>query len=571
MSIEKIRVFLEKSGCAVIVSIIIALVFVFSLINLNCGSKSNVSAQGQALIATIGSYQITEPEVDEKYQQIKQMFARWQEGSNPIQETEIRAHVLTSLIDQGLTRLVAEQHGVKFTDDQIIGEVEQELAKSINQFKVQLTLEGKLKPNSTQKDFEEFFKKQTGKDISTFKKDQIELVKKEIKKPAAKASIEAKLAKEALVKKLAAKIPVEETAVKQSYNTLILKEILFSSSAKVNETAKSRAEKTLQEIKSGLSFEDAMKKYGGTTAIEKTAPYPITYIQSKKDTLGPLISLKPGEVSPPIASGPNYALYKLVKVENNLPKDFDQKKAEYFKKYIDTMAAEKIQEDLKRVKEEHLVKWNSPGYEVLYDYIQTMLHPGQIAQKAEELNKKFEELAKKAELAQSSSVGSKTAVLTRYSIIENLWMRSNPDQRKKLITQKISAINTLLTKEKVESVELRLDLTKLYLDQKDPGASIELVLAAEYNNSFGPAGQMIHQRIADLLNKLEAAKLINQIDIKKVKDSQARWEKEKVDFEAYQEEQRKKEEAEKKKVEQEQKKGAQAKPSKEPSVSPAKK
>lgn len=547
MSIEKLRVFLEKSGCAVIVSVIIALVFVFSMINLNCGSKNNVSAQGQALVATIGSYQITEPEVEEKYQQIKQMFSKWQEGSSPIQETEIRAHVLTSLIDQGLTRLVAEQQGVKFTDDQIIHEVEQELAKSIEQFKVQLTLEGKLKPNSTQKEFEEFFKKQTGKDIVTFKKDQIELLKKEIKKPAAKASIEAKLAKDALVKKLAAKIPVDEAVVKQSYNTLVLKEILFSSAQKEKESAKARAEKVMQEIKSGLSFEEAMKKYGGTTAIEKTAPYPMNYIQSRKDTLGPLLGLKPGEVSAPIASGPNYALYKLVKVENSLPKDFDQKKAEYFKKYIENMATEKVQDDVKRAKEEHFVKWNSPGYQVLYDYIQTMLHPGQIAQKPEELNKKFEALAKKAEEAQSSPVGSKTAALTRYAIVENLWMRSNPDQRKKLINQKIDAINTLLNKEKVENVELRLELTQLYLDEKDPGAGIALVLAAEYNNSFGPSGQFINQRISDLLGKLESAKVISQQDIKKVKDSQAGWQKEKVEFEAYQEEQRKKAEEEKKK------------------------
>jgi hypothetical protein len=579
LSIEKVRIFLEKSGCAIFVSIAIVLVLVLGMARMSC-QKTPVHAGLEAsLIADIKGFPITSTQLESTLQKVLQQNSQFG-PAGPMQEFQERNKLLASAISQGLILHLAKEKKISFDDEQILGTINQQFNQQLAQMKEQAVAQGLLKKGFTDKEFSALLKEKTNgqiTDIKAFQKKEEDNLKAKLKDPLTRTEIEATLAPSALIDKLSKQIKVTESEVRESYRELTLKQIPFVESptdSTLTASPKQRAGEVLKDIKAGkISFEAAMDKYipgeshDGKKKSESSMPITIAQIKNNAE-LKPLLTMKENEISPVINLGATPMIFKVVKIGSALPKDFDKKKIAYENQYAKMQAEKQVSDELKALqKNKSLITWKSSVYQLAYEMSLSLSESNGDKQKAKDI---FQSSYDKLQKVKTTPNDSRAAAQFRYALVGQLWASAPEKEKAGFIEKRIEAINILLNQEKTESVELRLELVQMLLDKKDKGAGNELLHAAEANNTFDPMAQMANAKIESFYKNVKEAKLITPEQEKKIDIELARWKKDKAENDAYQEKQRKEMEAEMKKQQEEDKKKKKNSSSKAVKPEPAK-
>src|ERR1019366_3635079 len=238
--------------------------------------------------------------------------------------------------------------GVPLGDSEIRKAANEQFELGLTQARMKFMSQGKIKPTATDKEFSDAVKAASGKTPDDLRKEQASAMDGFLKDPVQRAQEQARLAISEVPKALAAKLKPTDAELKDSYRSLSVKQVLLSGTDVAGQIAKVQA-----DLKTGSSFEAMIDRYSkdkppvGKKLSEMDAP--ITGDQLAEDTYAPLRKLKAGDVSPVIVTPNGSVIYKVTKIKNDLPKDFEKNKETLRTQFADKLAKTQFGNDLKEL------------------------------------------------------------------------------------------------------------------------------------------------------------------------------------------------------------------------------
>jgi hypothetical protein len=574
VSISRFQEKFLSGGCAKFVVGLMAAAFVGSLLYMGAGGSNKNEGEETAgtIAATVGNVQVPASAISTAIENRLQQIQQQQPGQTipPLQLASIEAGAVSAVVDGSTAMYLARQSGADFSDENVIKVLSDMIDQQMTMQQMQYDMMP-AQPGQKKDTFEEFVKKQTGKTLKEFKEEQLNELREALKDPARKDLLMADAARGLLVQKYKEKAAPTDAELKDSYSTYEVKRILLKDDK--DKKAADIAATVLAEVKSGkTTFEQAIDRYSkdlpqpNKRLSETTLPLQGSMIQNVDD-YKELRGLKAGDVSPVVTTPEGAAIYKVVKVTPNLPKDFEKDKEKLRDQLAEQRAQAMVQKEMDAAAKGDLIKWNSPGYEALYELGRTYSDPELSAEgKRLEALRKVYEKAKKA--AADNVAGSREAALVAYVAFDSIYNDPKSD-KKKLAPERAEVLTAYL--ENNESPTVRLELVDLYMEQKDgDSASDQLLLVAQGNNDYEVEGQGNYSQISSKLSKLKSAGLVKPEVEAQIQKELSRWRQEKATYEkekAADEAEKKKQEAEMQKEVERQMKEEAAKRKEQPKTS----
>lgn len=563
MSIVKIRSMFEKKGCQYVTFGVMALVAVGLIYSGSCFGMfgpggAGVGPEGEnPVIVDVGG----EPVTYAVAQQIESMSRQSQPSNgDPRVEFNIKLGALEVAMQQAATVSIAKKKGLKVSTDSASRMFNADFDRQLEAERLQLVQEGKLKDGASQQEFLAAFKTKTGgKSPDELKKTGLASFLEALKDPAQAQDIErrvlAALVREAYEKEH----NPTEADLKKSYDAFNVKVLPFDDPKMSSEQKAEAAKKAVAEIKSGLSFDDAIKKYAKG---RPNAPMPFgrQYVETQEE-LKPLLDLKPGGLSDPIEAGGNVSVYQLVDIKSNLPADFEKNKARMMEAFKGQKAMQAQNKDIDNVLKGS-TQWKDPVYKLAYDVFIELREgfqagPQKMADNLMALAKELQD----AEPKTGAAIQIKS--FARFVAFEQAFASMKPEQQKEL--RKDRALNIEDVLQNTESVSLRLDAYDNYLAiPKYEEAGQALVDAATANVGTEPQNIFNNGEIERRIREAEKAAKVNKEYLEKAKQAVARWGRERLEAEA----QRKEDEKAKSSVDDELKKLEETPQKSDPGKSP---
>ena len=565
MSISKFREVMEHSGCRWVLAILFTLIAAAFVLPYSCGTGQGGPQGNQpgsdSAIAMVGDYPVTEKSVwdmaDQSLSQAMQQFS----GQLP---PGIMATFVGSAIEQqinaGVLLKLAAEKGVKLDDEAVLNATDVAIAEEVANRKQQLIAGGKMKADVTDAVFESIHEKEYGMKTPAFRDQVLKQYTDALKNPDQRNQLLVQAANTLVMEKLMEEVPASDERVKSFYDLYLCKRVFLKQDAHPGEDLLKKAEAIKAEIAGGLKFADAMNKYtddppgpgkkkqdnefqlDGKTAVLNEAYTPIT-------------KLKPGEVGGPYSLGDQgVSLVVFNTKTNSAPADFEKEKAKYTREFKRDNAAGLLQEGLKKLKSGDLVKWLSPAYRAMYDYI--TFEQSEEGRKLEPKAKlgKYEELLKRIAEASTDPLGGRISPLATYAVFSAIWTQSTEAEKAAMSDRRVEVLNGVLAQ--MESSELRLELADMLATKKDGAAVTENLkyAASSIASDFGATGQKIFTDIQSRLLKFKAASVLTADQEKEIRTILNEWTTNKKQADKYEAEQKAKDEADRKKFEAEQKK-----------------
>lgn len=484
------------------------------------------------------------------------------DGIDPQFELTLYSQVMNQLVDTAAYEQLAKQNGVDLSDANLLKAFETDFQSRMEQARESAAMSGQLKPGYTEKDWLDFVKTQTGgKTLDELKNSQLEDLKKRLADASTHQSVVITLAPAALRAALAPKFQPTDDQLKQSYSTVTYKRILFKNDLP-GKSAEERANTVLAELKSGLKFETAIDRYTNDLPLGGTKVSEPTNSATGSSILGdpqykPLQGLKKDEITGVVDLPEGKAIYKVFSVQPNLPKDFEEKKAQYRAKLSRDLVEADIARQLADLKKSpELVVYKAPGFKAVAD-------AADLARSAGDLNKlkKVYEEAKQA-VAKNEGYDARAAALAQFVAFDGIWKAPDADQ-KKLLPERVQVIDDLLKTR--ESFKLRMELVDLFDKDGKPDQVFEnLLQAAQSNTMPDGTGQSNFGTIAAKVADLRSRRVITEEQEKQIQVEQDRWRNDKIEADKFQAEQKVQEAAAKKQAEEEEKKAKAEKPADKP-------
>jgi len=535
VSISRFQEKFLNQGCLTVLGIGIALVFVlgtFTQCNQSNLSGENRQMASQPPIATVKGAPIpagsVAARVDNQLRQYQMM------GGSLQMQSMLYGGSLTQELRLAAFRYLAEQNGIKFTDDAIRAADAKQFDAALEQQKQQFIMGKQLKENATPKEFDDLIKKQYGKTVEEIRAARNADLEQVLQIPSARDSKIAELAQQAYMTSLAGKVSVTDDMLKTSYTNFTVKRILIKddggpTATTPSDAAKKQADKILAELKGGKKFEEAMNAYSTDAPQPKKKVADLTQQLYgaqivTQDNMRPIASLKPGEITDAIKVPEGTAIFKLISSKVEMPKDFDKNKDKYRKELAEQIAgaqAQKQVDDL--LKSPDVIKWNSDAYKQLYAYSQTQSDPAlqsNLTARQAKMREIFD--AAKADLQKGDPDEQRVAALVQYNIISTPGNLPMPPDAAKARDEQIDAMEALV--KSFPDYDTNMKLVDLYLAKRDEqGAVNNLLQAASMNHDVAADGERKFHEIAAGIQKLKGAGLLKPENEKQLQDVQQQW------------------------------------------------
>ena len=515
MSITKTRKFIERSGCGLIVSIVVGVVLLLGIVlNGQMGAPRMDEKSGPAVFQ-VGDLEVPAQAVELLAQAAAATQGARLEALPPLQKAQVYAAVLQELTLKAKLYQIAKRSGVKMDDEAIRKGIDGELnAMVANLHSMLLSL--KRIPEKTT--VEELAKNPA---IQGQMQEVRAILERMMQNEALREVLAARYADQGLRDAERAKVAADDASIKTMFDTYVLSGILVSLSSSKPEEAKELGRKIADEIKA-QGFEAVAKRYreqkNPAVEVFEGRRMPRTFLAMLEE-YRPVLSLKKGETTGFVESPTGGAVFQVADIVNEPPTDFEKRKDQYKAQYIDQQAALSLQRQIAEVEKTTPVVWKDAGFKALFDW-------SQVPRTREALLKVAEE-AKVASEAEDT-IGLPQAILARYAAVEDAWSLAPEKDRASLKEIRAEAIAGLLGI--AEDATLRLELARLYLDLKKGDQAYEQLLnAAEVNTGFDPENLATHKATRELLDRLVAAKLVTDAQKQAVEKELARWEKEKAE------------------------------------------
>jgi len=531
LSISKVHELIQNKGCVWTVSILMILSMVAGSFVM-CGGPGSYggpqTAEAGNVVAKVGEHEITDRLIQGELERNSAMFGGLQ-NIPPADQLQLQAGTLRGMIASALQLDMAKKYGIVATDEDIEKLVAQNIEQELSQLKMQYMMQNKLKPEATEAEFAELFKKEQGKDLAQAKKEAVERNAQMLKaSPDLRLPLAALAIGQPLLTAIKKDVKLTDEELKKSYDSFVFKRITLS---KGDATATAR--KVVDELKGGLSFEQAMDRYTESPAdpkqkaSAKTEPHSRTELRGF-DAYAPLENLKPGQVSDPITIGQSVNIFKLVEIKNELPKDFEKKKEEYRDTQATSVAAAKLQNDLQAAQKTAQITWQSEVYKQLYQYGRVLaenLTPDERAKLEAEIMKESVRLA-----TEGDPQHAKVAATLAFVSFRNAYEKATAEERKKLDEQKADIYEVYLNDN--EDPALRMELVAMYFsEKKGPEFFNQLMAAANGNLSLSDEkGQATFSQINQYISRGKEAKLLDSEQVKQLQEVQKLWVEQKADM-----------------------------------------
>jgi hypothetical protein len=489
-----------------------------------------------AVVATVAGAPVSldtlQQEIQNQTTQMMQMNPSGAASLPAEQEAMIASRAVASNLGRAAVMSLAKKNGVEFTDDAVRAAASKELDQSIDDFRMRFMLQRQAKPGADDKEFEKEFeaavKQQTGgRSIQELRTTVTADVNKALADKTKRENYVAGFAGPLYLEHLKARTPLTDDQVRQSFNTYTVKQILLRNQTGPTQDPKARAEKVLTELKGGLSFEEAMNRYSNEPPQpkKKVSENTITLSANQIDTdehYQALKGLKPGQTTGTVNTPEGIAIYKVVGVKSDLPKDFDKTKAKHRDQLAERLATAELTKQIKEMTSGSNVQWSSRGFKALYELAQMNQDPAVAADPAARQAKLDTVVADARQaLEKGEPWEARYAALAQFAAVNQLYNAPTADKAK-LRDQRIQAIETVLKDR--EDFRLRLDLVDMYADKKDANAAFQnLLMAAQTNNDYSMIGESQFQEVGTRILKLKTAGVLNAQMEEQINKEQARW------------------------------------------------
>jgi len=486
----------------------------------------------QWVVATVGEQQVYGNQIDENFERYTAYFQQSEASLTPQLTARTLAISLNALVEQALIAELARRKGVTLTDDDLIQAAQTQIEQQIAQARFELMSSGKIKSGATEEEVSAAFRQAHGVDIATARHQLLDRFKESLKDPAKRGELVSQQVLPKLQEAEAVKIQLSDEQLKKGFDTWVTKRVAFNPREHQGEDLFAEAERVLKEIKGGLSFETAMNKYSDDPAMKGKKKSDSTVDITRAtveydDAYKPLLNMKAGDISPviPLATGP--AIFKIVKIQPKVPADYNPKKEDYRKTRINEMASKRLFNERKALKDSGIVKWKSEGYRVLDEWGKLGENPENARDKTKmrsALQKVVAE-AKKVTEEGGDIAGPKPAVLAYFAAFDEMYELSSKVLKSQLAAQRIDVLTALL--EVTEGADLRLELTRLHLEQKKTLEAFDsLLTAAQSNHGVDEKGIERYKSIEALGKRMATGKLITAVQANQLEEEQKHWREE---------------------------------------------
>lgn len=518
-----------------------------------CGGQAGQGPQNLAdntpPIAVVGKMNVTAVQVDEVFQQQAQQFAAIG-PLPPALEASGMASAVDAVVSQAISVEFARSKNAMMAEDQVKAAMDRLFQQELETTREQMLATGQLKANATEKEFQDAYQKTQGRSVDQYRQEVTGRLTEALNNPQRKPLVLASLGLNELVRRNAAANPPSEADVRASFNTWELKRILINAQGAGTGTPAAKAAQVLAEVRGGLDFARAMERFSNEPAPpgKKVSDNTVTlrYATILGDpALAPLKALKPNGISEVVELPEGAAIYRLVKVTPNLPKDFDAQKARYTRQVAEEIAQAQANNELREFRKTAKIDWKDDGYRVLYEYAQLRAD----AMTPATDRTKLKELLEKANGAMNSQMGARAAVLARFAIFNDLYAGATPLEQSQMRDQRIEIYQSMLMSN--ENIQLRLELARMSLDAKKGTEFFDHLRQAAQTNelTMGPIGQSNHSSIESLINRGRTAGILTAEQVAEITKSQAAWIQNKTEQEKMEAEQRKAMEQQQKEME----------------------
>ncbi len=536
MSITSARNFIEKSGCGVITAVLLAAVMAIGVFS-SCGKQGGQPTEQVANVipvVTVGKTVVSLDTLDAIYnedlknkeQQMQQQAAAGGrpdafEGLDSIQRSLTYRDSYGQAIDAAINVSMAQAEGITLDDKTVLDEVMKQFNEQIAAFKQQLIQGGQLAANATEEQYLAKFKEVVGKTPTEVTTQQRELLASKLKDKNLAVMLQGAAAQLLWTAKKERDAKISDADLNTIFNSVALKSILLREKPTQDRTAE--AEKILAEIKAGtIKFEDAMDKYSDNPVQKdkkkKSEGEDILAWQFllNDENYGPVMKLKPGEISGVIKGVDGPLIYKLLRVKtSDKPADFDARKEFYRQNHLKFVANNLYYKTI-RAERAKLTNWANKGVEAMYKLYTLERDPI--------VEQDFQGVVTMAKAATSDPASSKAAIIGRFFAANRVW-RSFPDKTKPKadfeVAEYIPAMEEFLTLG--ENPSIRLLLVDLYIARKSDKAGPHLVQAAVGNASLTDTGLALNRQVFTKLDALKKDKLITAELATQVETAQSRW------------------------------------------------
>lgn len=530
MSITSARNFIERSGCGWVVAVGLAIVFVFSLLYTNLYNEEQRREAEKAIpIATVGGQIVAYQSIESRFRQAGAQLLNIEGGAPLEREAEVYSEAVDIELRAAAQREIARRRGIQVSKQRVLDDAAKAFDSQLAYQRAMLAATGQIKQNATEAEAQEALSRMLGKDVAQARKDMLDGISKQLDDPQAKIELENQSLGTVLIEAASGSVELSEDQLKKDLQTVVTKRIAFDSLKHPNEDLRAKAQKVLDEIKSGsITFEAAMNKYSDDPPPSDKKPKSESTVNldnatiSYDESYAPLRRMKPGEVSPVlnIYSGP--ALVKVIKLDPKLPADYATSKEERRKTRIRQLAVKSIQKEIEELISGSTLKWTSKGFEVLFEWLKAHRDNDLAANKAK-LETRMLELGEKAEavVTEGDSEGNHAASLVFFVATDKAFQLASGEKKKQLEDQWIRAANAVL--ESTENLDLRIKLARMLLAKKDlKNASANLTLASQGNAGTSDEAIRRYKEIEGLRAQLGSA----GAKPKELADAQAQWKSE---------------------------------------------
>ena len=490
-------------------SLVLLITMAMSFAGKGCGGQNapnGPQSEAPTIIATVGSYPVDARLVQARYEKAVPGGATL----TAAEEAGAFGYFLGNEIRPGLAYIEAQRKNVPLTDSDIRKDANQSLEHNLDELRTKLMMEGKLKPNSTDKEFSAALKEVSGKSLEDFKKEQMDAIDAELKDPARRVIMAADFAQNEVPRVLATRNKPTDEELKNSFRSLTVKQVLLNGPDVSGQIAKVQA-----DLKSGATFETVVDRYSKDKAPKgkklSEVEAPVTSTQLVNDAYAPLLRLKAGDVSPVITRNGS-VIYKILKVNTDLPKDFEKTKEASRTELATKLAEAQFSRDLEELGRTIAISWKDPGWHALFDVTQALTNP---SIRPDEKKAKL-----MAGIDAAKTVKSQPAALAFYAATEALHKDSIGKPDPSIEDSRIEAIQAVA--EFAPGPDLDLELADIYASRKDnANLGQALAAAARDNTDYTPKGQAMYMTVRAKVLKSEA--LLPADAKKEITDGLAAW------------------------------------------------
>lgn len=530
LSIHNVRTFMEKSGCGLAVGIALAVVMALGILSSGqCNRGDQTPGKVDTTVASVGEVTIDARQVAELVDNQQRQFGAAMELP-PFMELSLIAGALQQLVNGGLQVELAKQKGIALTDDAIVAYLNGQIDTLKKSERERLVKAGKIKADATDAQLEEAIRKDAPSftNFEDVRKRNQEMIRQELADPAKRTAIVLQAAQAMIAEAEAKRLNLTEEQVLRDYDELSLKRVYLSEASNKGKDLKAEAAKILAEIKGGTTFEQAMDKYSNdapTTPKERVSKNELKYgttMLLDDPRLNSLASLKKGDVSNVLDEFGGVAIYKVVDVKRNLPKDWDKNKAQLIEQAKQSRVIREVQKAVEAMQKQDRVVWKSAGYRVAYEFQRLGSDPS-VASDAAKLKERQRELLADAETAiEKDPVGSNVAKLVRFVIYESAYAQATADEKKTMLDKRVEYAKALPQFE--DKPGLQLQVVDMYVEAGDKeNAGSTLLEAARANTDTSDAGKGNHAAMLTKLTQLREKKQIDEEVAKLVDEQLDRW------------------------------------------------